>query len=176
MTPQETSNDMHNNLLFLSFGRRIPNDDLSTKTGSEVRRFIISAIIILVIEVLNRKLQNVVEKGSLDLFQLYGVNVVSHLSYADDIIFLCRANIRSFIKLKEILKDFTDFMGLDINDNKLFVVFSIGTQGQSDLQRILGFPTKQLPISHLGASITGHAIKDGDCLNLITALQGFLNK
>lgn len=50
--------------------------------------------------------------------------VESHLVFADDIIFFNRASNKSLSGLWEILDEFTEFSGLQINREKSFAVFS----------------------------------------------------
>lgn len=78
----------------------------------------------MVVELLNHQTMQAINKGKLELFTMHGNVVESHLSYANDITFFCRARNSSFQTLQSILDEFADFVGLEINCNKSYVVYS----------------------------------------------------
>lgn len=90
--------------------------------------------------------------------------------------FFCRASIKSFRALNDILEEFAIFSGLKINCQKSFVVFSKRVNDGNALASILGFQTKELPVSYLGTPLTGRLIRYKDCDERLAELRGILTR
>lgn len=99
-----------------------------------------------------------------------GVAVESHLTFADDITFFCRASTKALTSLKEVLVEFESFSGLKINVGKSFVIFSKRVTDKSQLAAILGFQLKELPIRYLGTPLMGKLIRYKDCDGMLAEL------
>lgn len=84
--------------------------------------------------------------------------------------------MKSFKTIKEILDNFPNFSGLQVNNSKSHIVFSKWVHDISLLASILGFKLQQLPIKYLGTPITGKSISHKDCTTLIAELQALLEK
>lgn len=80
---------------------------------------------------------------------------ITHLMYVDDVLMFTKANTKSVNRINGILEKYTTFSSLELNRNKSFITFSKFCEGNWELQSILGFQTKALPIMYLGVPITG---------------------
>lgn len=81
-----------------------------------------------------------------------------HIRFSDDFIFFCRASMKSFVALNDILCDFTDF---EVNHSQC-------VNDVDNLDSILGFLVKSLPMQYLGVPITRKAIAYKYCQSLNT--------
>lgn len=63
----------------------------------------------LVMDVLSRLLEKVVEEKDLDTYMINGEKSGSHLVYADNILIFSRENVKSLRDIKEVLRKFTSF-------------------------------------------------------------------
>lgn len=59
-----------------------------------------------------------------DTYLVNGATSISHLMYADDILIFSKANPKSLSSIKKILKEFTQFSGLEVNTQKRSATFS----------------------------------------------------
>lgn len=84
-----------------------------------------------------------------------GVHIEPMLVFADNITFFCRASHKSFITIKTILDEFTEFTGLRVNGTKSKITLSKRVQNGQELGAILGFQLQSLRISYLGTPFTG---------------------
>lgn len=84
-----------------------------------------------------------------------GTKSVSHLIYADDVLVCTKANIKSLKASKEVLGIFSNFSGLDMNEEKSSTYFSKSVEGLTHIQEVLGFCVKALPLTYLGILISG---------------------
>lgn len=110
------------------------------------------------------------------LYKSGGVAVESHLAYADDVTFFCRASTKALTVLKGILDEFEAFSGLRINAGKSSVIFSKRVDNKSQLAAILGFQINELPIRYLGTPLTGRLIKYRDCDSMLAELRNFITR
>lgn len=76
-------------------------------------------LFVIVIEYLSRLVKLSMSSRRLELYTSGVVAVESHLAFADDVVFFCRASVKSFNTLKEILEEFESFSGLKINAGKV---------------------------------------------------------
>lgn len=112
-----------------------------------------------------------VSNRELKIYMIGGVKVESHLAFADDFIFFCRASVKSINKLSTILCDFSEFSSLEINNSKSFPIFSKQVEDALALVAILVFPVKSLPMHYLKVFIIGKAVAHEDFQLLIENLQ-----
>lgn len=89
----------------------------------------------------------------IDVYKMGGVEVESHLAFADDIVLFCRANAKSFHKIQGILREFKEFSRMEINEGKSLIIFSKSVANCDELCVILGFPSSMISINHLGVPI-----------------------
>ena len=84
---------------------------------------------------------------------------ISHLSFADDVILLCRGDKGSVQTLMQSLKTFGQTSGLDINTSKSSIYY--GGVGDSMKQAILsgtGFSEGTFPFRYLGVPLSPHRL------------------
>lgn len=131
---------------------------------------------VLVTDYLFRLMLQVVRNRRIELYTSGGAVVESHLVFADDVVFFCRASQKSIRALREVLDEFTEFSGLKINCEKSFTIFSKRVTDKSDLAAILGFQTAELLIKYLGSSLTKKSVRFKNCDSLLEELRGFLTR
>lgn len=96
-----------------------------------------------------------VREKRIDTYQVNGSTSITHLLYADDVLIFSKANQKSLRAIKSILAKFTIFSGLEcIDTTKSSITFSKMCEDNSELQEIIGFKCKKLPISYLWFPIT----------------------
>ncbi|GJY99671.1 RNA-directed DNA polymerase, eukaryota [Tanacetum coccineum] len=114
-------------------------------------------LFILVMESLHLSFQNVVDAGLFKGVALNDSLQISHLFYADDVVFIgqwCESNIATIIR---VLDCFYRASGLHINLHKSKL---LGLAVENDLVNLaansIGCMTLSLPFSYLGVNIGGH--------------------
>lgn len=133
-------------------------------------------LFVIVIEYLTRLVKKAVGDRKLELYTIGGTQVESHLAFADDVTFFCRALTKSLTALKEILDEFQDFSGLKINVGKSSIILSKRVADNVEMAAILGFQLKELPIKYLGTPVTGKQINYRDCDGLLAELRCILTR
>lgn len=130
----------------------------------------------VVIDYLSRLVSQATRSRKIEFYSSGGVVVESHLAFADDIAFFCCASTKSFKALSEVLNEFTEFSGLNINCGKSYAIFSKCIRDRAELVGILGFQTKELPVRYLGMPLTGKLVRYKDCDGLLAELRGILTR
>lgn len=135
-------------------------------------------LFIVVLEYLLHLTEEAVAKKKLELYVMGRARIESHVAFANDISFNCRASHWSFDALQSILIEFCSFSGLTINQGKSFVLLSAKIHDGDILAGKLGFPMNALPIKYLGVPVIGKSIshKVYDFLIYIAYLQSFLER
>lgn len=113
-------------------------------------------------------------KRELDTFVMDGVEYVSHLLSADDILCFSRANHKSFLTIKKTIHDFLEFSRLEMNHSKSSDIFFASSANREELLGLLRILEGTLPLKYLGVPITSRELWKGDCEDLIGQLQGYL--
>ncbi|OVA01569.1 hypothetical protein BVC80_7907g1 [Macleaya cordata] len=92
-----------------------------------------------------------VEGGFLSLHLIWKDHLITHLSFADDLIVFTKGNIESVYALKKVFKDFRSCLGLEVNRDKsdLFSA-AISKEDLSYINLILNIDNGILPIRYLG--------------------------
>lgn len=83
------------------------------------------------------------------MFKQGGVDSMSHLLFADDILVFGQTTRSSLIAVKEDLDIFSNFMQLQINASKSGVAYSKSCVSRS-LEGVINLPTTSFPIKYLG--------------------------
>lgn len=65
----------------------------------------------------------------------WGSKVESHMAFVDEIVFFCRTSCT----IKGILHRLSSFLGLEVNVNKSYIIFSACVHDGDDLNSILRF-------------------------------------
>lgn len=61
---------------------------------------------------------NLVMEGRIDNYQVNGARSISHLIYVDDVLIFSKASHKSLKGIKEALRYFSTFSGLEVNSEK----------------------------------------------------------
>lgn len=116
-----------------------------------------------------------VTNRQLDSYIIEGAQSISHLIFVDDVLIFTKANKKSLETLRSILKSFSSYSGLNINQQTNASYFLKSVQSRQDLPSILNFPSKELPITHLEIPLVGRELREKDYEPLVNQLQNYLN-
>ncbi|KAL0295721.1 UNVERIFIED_CONTAM: Retrovirus-related Pol polyprotein from type-2 retrotransposable element R2DM [Sesamum angustifolium] len=130
-------------------------------------------LFVLVMEVLHMILQQLIEQDGefqyhwrcqeLNLFQL---------SFADDLLLLCKADVRSVNLFRQGLDRFATLSGLNTNPQKSQLILSKAASGLRDsLLATLGFQEGQLPVRYLGLPLISARLSIADCQPLLQKID-----
>lgn len=108
-------------------------------------------------------------------YQVNRATSIIHLMYADDVLIFSKANPKSLNGIKS-LNFFSKFSCLEVNNNESLPTFSKVCEEDLDIQDILGFAAKKLPISYLGFPITGKKKSFNQCFKLIQPIEALLSR
>lgn len=97
---------------------------------------------------------------------------LKHLSFADDLMFICKADEYSPMAMKEIFEEFSVSSGLQINNEKSNV-FVVGVPEETKRRIIqkLGFNKGKLPMHYLGVPLIATRLSVKDCSPIIQRVQ-----
>ncbi|XP_058726377.1 uncharacterized protein LOC131597717 [Vicia villosa] len=113
-------------------------------------------------DVLSRGLSNLVNQDSLSLIKASDIySIPSYIMYADDILLLCKGNIRNINLLKEVFLSYFMASGQLVNPNKSFVY--AGAIPSNVLQSILdltGFSQASFPFTYHGVPLFKGRVKE----------------
>lgn len=123
-----------------------------------------------------RLMKQATTNRKIELYTSGGVIVENHLVLADDVVFFCHASHRSIRALREVLDEFTMFLGLKINCEKSCAIFSKRVTDRAKLAVILGFQVSELPVKYLGTPLTDKSIRYKDCDALLAELRTLLTR
>ncbi|XP_026451055.1 uncharacterized protein LOC113351248 [Papaver somniferum] len=114
-------------------------------------------IFLLVVEVLSKLINDVVERGQLFGFQVVeNCSIISHLQFSDDTLIFIDAGVEEVRRLLIILAVFETIIGLKLNLEKSTMI-SVGEDVVIEvLSRELGCKTEKLPFIYLGMPIGKH--------------------
>jgi hypothetical protein len=106
-------------------------------------------------EVLSRGLMQALEDGRLQPMTLCrGINIPSHVLYADDIMIFCKASKRNIKVVLDIFTKYGQASGQLINNQKSkFYAGSIPNSRLITISNLLGFNSGALPFTYLGCPI-----------------------
>ncbi|CAL9217550.1 unnamed protein product [Arabidopsis halleri] len=135
-----------------------------------------SLLFVLAMDVLSKKLDKGAMNSSFGLHPQCYAPMITHLSFADDILVFCDGEENSFRAILDILEDFRLASGLGINKNKS-ALFLDGANFQDNqllaarLQIIQG----SLPVRYLGVPLTTCKLRKQDYQPLIDRILGRFN-
>lgn len=72
----------------------------------------------IVLEFLYEMLIEAKNDKRIDVYKMGGIEVESHLALADDVVLFFRVNEKLLQTIREILQEFKEFLGLEINGSK----------------------------------------------------------
>lgn len=80
---------------------------------------------------------------------------LTHLIFADDLMILCKRNLKSITRVMEALKHFSDVTGLEANiDKSSMFVAGVDEETKKNMLNITGFTLGIFPIRYLGLPLT----------------------
>lgn len=106
-------------------------------------------------EVLSRSLSKLVQDGKLQLMAgPRGIQVPSHVLYADDVMIFCKGTKQNLMTLMDLFNRYGEISGQVINPSKsTFYAGLISARRQDITADILGFAIGKLPFIYLGIPI-----------------------
>lgn len=113
--------------------------------------------------------------GQLKLYKLGGVEVESHLIYADDLTLFGRASSKSFHKMKSIIEETCSFTGLRMNKQKSLVVMLVSMENAQELAAIAKIQSNPCLFSTWEFQFLVKR-SPWNCRKLIRAFKGTLNR
>ncbi|KAK4380996.1 hypothetical protein Sango_3010200 [Sesamum angolense] len=142
-------------------------------TGSQTGRPHVPYLFVLVMEVLHMILQQFIEQDGefwyhwrcqdLNLFQL---------SFADDLLLFCKADIRSVNLFSRGLDLFAKLSGLHTNPQKSQLIISKAASGlRESLLAALGFQEGHIPVRYLGLPLISTRLSITDCQSLLQKID-----
>ncbi|KAL0291204.1 UNVERIFIED_CONTAM: putative ribonuclease H protein [Sesamum radiatum] len=94
------------------------------------------------------------------------------LSFADDLLLLCKADVRSVSLFRRGLDVFASLSGLHTNPQKSQLIFSKAASGLRDsLLETLGFQEGHLPVRYLGLPLISARLSIADCQPLLQKID-----
>lgn len=106
----------------------------------------------------------------MEMFIMGGTRAISHMIFIDDLLIFTKANGRSLHTIKHILEKYATFSRLQTNPSKSSIYFFVVVQNKEELELILNYPIKKLPLKHLGIPLRGRDIHATDCNDTIDQL------
>lgn len=80
------------------------------------------------------------------------------MAFVDNVVFF-RVNKKTFNTIRRVLVEFTNFSGLEVNQQKSSILFSKGVSNQEELRAILGYQTEALPMNHMEVLVTRRLVQ-----------------
>lgn len=98
---------------------------------------------------------------------------ISHISFADDLFILAKADRDSIQVVHNALKQFERLSGLQANNQKsLLYCAGIPDDQKNALSNLLGMPVGNLPVKYLGVPLITTRLKKMDCQVLVERITG----
>ncbi|XP_059650522.1 uncharacterized protein LOC132296329 [Cornus florida] len=98
---------------------------------------------------------------------------ISHTFYADDLM-VVKADIPTVKAIDELLQQFKEATGLQVNKEKNSVIFSKSVRGRRRISNILRFQTENFPFKYLGLPLSNNNLRTGDFRMLVDKINGRL--
>ncbi|KAJ9556398.1 hypothetical protein OSB04_011012 [Centaurea solstitialis] len=139
----------------LNFGEWIPTEEFSMENGIRQGDPLAPFLFLVVAEGLHIMVEEAIDKGLFKGLKVgNGGVVLSHLQYADDVIFFGECEAENIVNLTKLLKCFHEVSGLKVNINKCNI-FGIGVPDDEVLgwTRVIGCGSGSLPFTYLGLPV-----------------------
>ncbi|KAK4384216.1 hypothetical protein Sango_3081500 [Sesamum angolense] len=130
-------------------------------------------LFVLVMEVLQMILQQFIDQDGQFLYHWRCTELkLFQLSFADDILLLCKADVQSVSLLRRGLDLFASLSGLHTNPQKSQLIISKAASGLRDsLLETLGFQEGHLPVRYLGLPLISARLSIVDCQPLLQKID-----
>lgn len=113
-------------------------------------------LFIIVVDGLGRLIKASVCNRKLKGLSLWGEELtITHQQFVDDVMLYSQANLKEVKKLLEILEEFTNASGIEINKDKIEIFFfNTLMLSQAFLARTMGFRIGKFPTKYLGVQLS----------------------
>ncbi|KAK4384432.1 Retrovirus-related Pol polyprotein from type-2 retrotransposable element R2DM [Sesamum angolense] len=130
-------------------------------------------LFVLVMEVLQMILQQFIDQDGQFLYHWRCTELkLFQLSFADDLLLLCKADVRSVSLFRGGLDLFASLSGLHTNPQKSQLIISKAASGLRDtLLETLGFQEGHLPVRYLGRPLISARLSIADCQPLLQKID-----
>lgn len=125
-------------------------------------------LFVIAMEFLSRKMK------SLDTNPLFKFHYkckemkIKHLEFADDLMFVCRADRNSPLQMMAVFEEFSALSGLQVDQMKSSIFFGgVKEDDRLFLLDALGFKEGHLPIRYLGLPLISSILSTNDCAHVI---------
>lgn len=125
-------------------------------------------LFVLVIDMFSDIIKNAVDGGDISLHQRCADPVITHLSFADDLIAFFYGDENSARGFKAVLEKFRVCSGLQVNVLKS-LIFCAGMSDQQaeNIYTIVDFNKGELPVRYLGLPLITKKLCHADCMPLL---------
>ncbi|KAG7558113.1 Reverse transcriptase domain [Arabidopsis suecica] len=122
-----------------------------------------SLLFVLAMDVLSKKLDNGAVSQRFVPHPDCSAPLITHLSFADDVLIFFDGNEESLIGILNILEEFKEGSGLSVNREKTALFLDGGCiQGNMDMAARLGLQQGSLPVRYLGVPLTSKKMTKQD--------------
>ncbi|VFQ80611.1 unnamed protein product [Cuscuta campestris] len=133
-------------------------------------------IFIIAMEGFTRSLNKLVSTGHLTGFNTGRIQMVNHLSYADDVLVFTNGSIHNLKKLKNFLSNFEESTGLHLNLTKSQIISPKPSSNHAKRQKdCLGMKLASLPVTYLGTPIYKGINRVKYCQDLLSKIDNKLS-
>jgi len=131
-------------------------------------------LFIIVAEELGRYIKKEAQESRIKVLRIWGNDLaITHQEFVDDIMLFCQVSLREARRMKEILNNFMEASGTQINNEKSCTFFfNMPGNIKSYLARIMGFSTSNLPTKYLGTPLLKNPLKLAGWQQTIQNIQG----
>lgn len=121
-------------------------------------------LFVLAMEYLSRALKGVGSNPDFQYHPKCRKLELNYLCFADDLIIVCGADVKSTMLVKQQLEDFGNCSGLTINPGKSHI-FIAGAEDavKQEILSITQYSEGKLPVRYLGLPLISTRLKDTDC-------------
>ncbi|XP_010530574.2 PREDICTED: uncharacterized protein LOC104807150 isoform X3 [Tarenaya hassleriana] len=132
-------------------------------------------LFIMAMEILSRMLDRSIMEGKIQPHYRCKSPLISHLSFADDIIIFSKGDVQSLMEVKRVLHDFSNLSGLQINPEKseLFLA-GCSIDEQIAISTAVGIGMGHLPVRYLGVPLSPTRLSKTDYLPLLQKVKSKL--
>lgn len=107
------------------------------------------------------------------MYMLVGTKSVTRLVFITDMLCFIKAYLKSIWTLRTILHELSQLTGMMINKDKSGIFLTKSYREDATLLAMLVFPSKQLPILHLGIPVVGRQLQNSDCVIFLDQLKSY---
>ncbi|VFR01632.1 unnamed protein product [Cuscuta campestris] len=134
-------------------------------------------LFIIATEGFSRSIKATIDSKFLMPFKVGKTPVVSHLSFADDLILFVNGDVRNLLRLRKLIEKYAYDSGETINKGKcrFYCSKSVVLNKVLRMEAALGISKGTLPFKYLGSHIGKGKLKKCDCEPLLTHITGYID-